>query len=257
MPCKWQVLDPNGDAVFTQPGIENTFNSAWSLPPGRPVVRAEPASLPSFCNDHYDAIVGVVGGPPPVGGIEGAAQICPGNTYLYTSSGSGQTELSWTVRNGSSTEQIEGSSISVVWGNATPRWLSVSQVSTSGLRCFSDTTLFNVQPLPDPEIFGTTEVCQEGTGQYTATYFENETYEWAITPPDAGTITEGQGTHEITVLWHKPGVWRATANICEFSPYFDAVVTAPPQPEVPERFVCQGQTTSISKIGRASCRERV
>jgi hypothetical protein len=69
----------------------------------------------------------------------------------------------------------------------------------------SDTTsvLVTVNPKPDPEITGPSPVCEGQTDTYSTPDIAGHTYEWTVV---GGTITEGQGTHQIKVNWTSSGI---------------------------------------------------
>ena len=64
--------------------------------------------------------------------------------------------------------------------------------------------------IPSPEITGSNMVCKEEEADYSTTDNAGNTYEWTAA---GGTISAGEGTHQITVLWGAPG--NGTVDLIE------------------------------------------
>jgi len=59
-----------------------------------------------------------------------------------------------------------------------------------------------VNAVPAPEVTGITSVCKTQEISYSTTSTSGSTYTWAVT---GGTISSGQSTNQITVIWGNPG----------------------------------------------------
>jgi hypothetical protein len=68
-------------------------------------------------------------------------------------------------------------------------------------------------------ISGATDVCQGNSAAYAVTQNGNNTYQWQV---DGGTITSGQGTHDVTINWDNSGKVGSVAvvetNACTSGP---------------------------------------
>ncbi|MEK7257253.1 MAG: PKD domain-containing protein, partial [Bacteroidota bacterium] len=245
VPCHWQVLNAAGSAVWSSAAPVSSASIFFNFPGGNYTVRAVPASLSSFCNDRFDVPVHVFANPAAVGGIVGDLQICPGETYTYSAQGLGQNGFEWTIQNGSATSTATGNPINVTWGSASPRTLTVSQISANGLLCASEPFTLNVSEFPPVSIAGEPEVCLEETASYSASPAQNVDYQWEISPPEAGAILSGQGTASVFVFWRQPGNAAVKLTTCTASTSFPVNVLPLPQPFVPDGAVCQSMAMQV------------
>jgi uncharacterized delta-60 repeat protein len=69
-----------------------------------------------------------------------------------------------------------------------------------------------VNPLPVPAVSGITSVCKTQEITYTTTSNTGSTYAWAVS---GGTISSGQGSNQVTVVWGNPGT--GTVSVTETS----------------------------------------
>ncbi len=187
---------------------------------GAQTVIASPANPSLYCNSA-DSLHVVVDSVPKALAISGPQVVCPATSYQYnaTPSGPGYT-LQWTVTGGGT---IVGSStsnpVTVTWSG--PGTIAVQQVKTTAPFCMSDTISLAVTMFTLAGITGPTSVCMDQTVVYTAgSSNSGVTYNWSIVnganPSPYGSIVSGQGTYQITVLWHGPGNNNATVqlNVC-------------------------------------------
>ncbi len=247
-PSNWQVMDAAGTPVWTSPGAVNSVNIFLNFPAGNYTVRATSPSATAFCNDEYDIFIHVFGNPPPAGGIGGETQICPGETYTYTALGVGQSGLEWSIENGGILTTASGNPVNVTWGPDEPHSLLVTQVSTNGLFCTSQPSVLGVSLLPTVSISGEGQACVDAAETYSATIvtLEGSDYQWIVTPDNAGTITAGQGTPNVTVLWHAVGTAELGLSVCNSPVTFTVNVLAKPTPFVPGAEVCAGQMAMVA-----------
>jgi gliding motility-associated-like protein len=246
MNSNWTVTDASGATLWTSGGAAGTASVPFTFPPGSYTVRATPASASGFCNDKYDVFVKVIALPPPPGGITGETDICPGESYTYTASGSPLNDFIWTINNGGAISIRNGNPVNVTWG-ATPPWsVSAAQVATTGLGCTSDTVTLQVGPIPDFSVTGGGQVCKEETGMYAAPFFESVDYQWQVSPAGAGTVISGQGTENVEVFWHTAGAATIQVTVCGSTKMFNVTVLPPPQPVVTATGVCAGQVTPVT-----------
>ena len=96
--------------------------------------------------------------------------------------------------------------ITIVWTDGVEGNIELEVESCNGTYCNHPiTATVNILPQDDISIDGPTEICKDGTAQYTVPYFEATEYVWEITGP--GYVVEGQGTENILVHWQK-GNWN-------------------------------------------------
>ncbi len=243
--ANWQVFNATGTSVWTSGAAANTANIPFNFPSGSYTVRATAANATGFCNQTYDIFVKLVGAPPQPTGILGAQEICPGTTYSYEAQGLLNTDFTWTFTGGTPST-FHGNPANVVWGAAPPYSVSVVQTATTGLACTSAPLTLTVNPVSNFTLSGDAQVCREATGSYSAPAFENLNYAWTISPADAGTITSGQGSAAISVLWHSDGPATVNVSVCGSNQNFNVTVLPLPEPVVPAADVCFGETTTVT-----------
>ncbi len=173
--------------------------------PGIYTITATANTPSNYCNPSDEYQVEVIA-PPVMTAITGEDYVCPGDYYVYNiGSNTMGYPFEWSITGGTiETEMGDWSdSVVVTWDNAGPFELTVSQ-SITPPGCKSDTT-FTVELIDPPVISsGPDTVCVDATESYTATVANGspDEYNWSIIPSEHGTITTGQGTSGISVLWH-------------------------------------------------------
>ncbi len=252
--CNWKLFDEAGTSVWSNNSVP-TVNIPLDFTPGNYIVRASPKIVDDYCNDFYEIPIRIFGIPPAVGGITGAKQICPGNSYSYAATGLGQTGIEWSVQDGGNTFNLTGNPINVTWGNAAPRSMTVTQTSTDGLFCTSDPSSLTVEELTPATINGPTEACVETSLNFTATNSQHPSYQWAVTPEDAGTITTGQGTQNVSVLWHASGLATLHLATCGVPDSLVINILPKPTPQVDGAAVCPGVTVQVTTTASFSSYE--
>ncbi len=245
--CHWEITDPAGNAFLSFASM-TSVDIPWPLQPGKYTVVATPVNPGNFCNNEYTVYVNVNAGPPPLTAIEGALSICPGDYYTYEAvTNQGSVAYQWQIVNGSTVDTEIGDAINVQWGNNPPYELTVSQISTTGLACESLPFTQILQPIGSVNASGPTALCVEEQASYSATASGDPDYEWNISPANAGSILEGQGTSNIEVLWHIVGSATVTVSICGVDEIIPVDLAGFPEPEVlhPDE-LCPGSTGPVS-----------
>ena len=151
---------------------------------------------------------------------QGPEGVCNNETTEYTTSGAAEADYyEWLLM------PVEAGTIDGTGTTATVAWnddyegeaqISVVGINSCGEGEYSEEFVVTVDAVPAPYVSGEGLVCNNHTEMYDAEYHEGSTYTWEVT---GGTITEGQGTHEVTVEWGEPGegtvmVSEETANGC-------------------------------------------
>jgi gliding motility-associated-like protein len=252
MNSHWRVFNSNGILVWSSSMASSMANIPFNFPPGNYTVRASAVNLPGFCNSTYEAFVKIEAAPPLVIAIDGETKICPGTAYTYHAQGLPSHQFVWSVEGGAPLSFV-GPSVNINWGPSQPFSVSVVQIATTGLACASKPVDIQVNPLPDFEITGQGQICREQTGTFSVPFFENISYEWTITPADAGTVISGQGSQSIEVLWHDDGPATVSVAGCSFNKSTNVQVLPLPEPVVPDAQVCIGKlamvTTTVPYVG--------
>ena len=243
--------------TFTGNGT-NSIVVTWTTG-GAHTVTAVPLNPSLFCNPSVTMNVTVTQVPPAVA-ITGPPVICPGGTYQYTAtpSGPGFTFL-WTVTGGTIIGSPSANPVSVMWSG--PGTISVKQVMTVPPYCASAPISIPVTVLSIPNITGSNVACMDQTSIFTAGGPNpGIVYTWSIVdgsgnPSPSGSIVSGQGTNQITVLWHGPGGPAVVKlKVCASTLTFPVTVNPKPTPTISMTGkVCNpgGQVILTSSVGNS------
>jgi len=153
-----------------------------------------------FCSDTTSLTVNVVAANIPE--IECIGTVCVGDTVTYTSLVECDI-FAWQIS--PEGELIEGGGTSdnyvqVLWGTG-----PVGTVSLSVGSCGTNTlcSQVNVAQIPilsgDAVIEGPAKVCNSTQVIYSIPKYDGTDFQWTVS--EFGTITSGENTHQITVLW--------------------------------------------------------
>jgi hypothetical protein len=163
------------------------------------------------CGNGASSFMAVSLYPSPTPTITGTSSGCQGFSAVYTTQ-AGMTGYTWTVSAGGTITAGAGTnSISVTWNAAGAQTVSVNYSNANG--CFAVTPTsyaVTVNALPAISITGQSSLCVN-SGYYnysTQSGFTN--YIWTIST--GGTITLGQGTNQIQVIWSQVGAQWVAVN---------------------------------------------
>lgn len=213
----WNTAEPN------QSGDEDYAHMMdWTSPPGKwndlPNAGGSGQYAPTGYIVEYGGMPGepnvlenlsktIVMDPERSFEIEGAVSVCPNIRGVeYSVQDVANYNYTWNVSGGSIVSGQGTSSIVVDWSDTNPS-ASVSLDVSSNLVCQYNLNInvkINEQlepPLPD----GSSEICFQDLSEaqiYSTPLTNGSNYLWFVTN---GTITEGNGTNEIKVLWNGPG----------------------------------------------------
>jgi PKD repeat protein len=217
-PATWSVTPAGPTINGSGYGTSVTWNT-----PGSYTLIATPTPG-TFCNLNSTMNVTVLADPilgPIIGPVPGI--ICPGavTTYSISSNTPGQP-FYWIVSGGKpvSTMGAYSDSVIVQWNSAGPYKISVYQ-EIQPYGCKSLQQSLTVNSYPKPVFTGPSTACVDVPVTYTETAasMPDGSYQWTITPSPScqGTITSGQGTSSINVIWHgkigPPGPWTGQINV--------------------------------------------
>ena len=232
-PSNWTVTGGNG---FTGQGT-NSITVTWASA-GTFTVTANSLTPGQFCN-IADSVTATVVLVPPATAITGTANACANTPFQYTAtpSGPGYTFL-WSVTGGGT---IVGSPtanpVTVIW--TAPGTISVQQVQIAAPQCPSAAISLPVNLFTVSAISGPDTVCMDQSAVFSAgpnNPFVD--YQWSIedglgNPSSAGSITSGQGSNSINVLWHGPGGNAVVVlNVCGTTLTHPVVILPKPTPTI-------------------------
>lgn len=148
----------------------------------------------------------------PVINIAGPATVCVqsiGNTYTTQA---GNTNYQWTITAGGTITSGQGTNtIMVNWNTLGAQSVGVNYQNFFGCSALIPVSyLVTVNEIPTPTITGPATVCILSTGIIYTTQTGNSNYTWTVST--GGTITAGQGTNVITVIWNTTGAQAVNVN---------------------------------------------
>lgn len=174
-----------------------------------------------YCNMDMSGSIWVhmISVPGTPGTPNGSTAVCSDNdsTAYHTSGATDANYYTWTLVP-EDAGVIHGTDVDawVDWDNNFSGLAEINVMGTNecGDGPVSDNIEVNVNAVPNPAISGETLVCEFWEGiVYTTSNNPDNTYDWEI---EGGTITNGTGTHEITVDWGAAGT--AWTRVTEVTP---------------------------------------
>ena len=129
--------------------------------------------------------------PSPVVSVLGATTICLGDSVVLDA-GAGYAAYLW--KNGEQTRYVTAK---------TPGEYMVTVTDSNGCQGFSSAINVTVLPVPVASLTGDSPACIGQTATYSAMFLPNATYDWSVV---GGSITDGNGTASIDVVWTTEGV---------------------------------------------------
>ncbi len=241
-PANWTVTGGNASAG----NGTNMFTVYWSVA-GTHTVTATTLTPGAYCNP-VDSLTATVVFVPTALLITGPSSACAGIPYQYTAtaSGPGYTFL-WSVTGGGTIIGSPNSNpVTVQW--TSPGTISVQQIQTSPPQCPSAPISIPVGLFTVGAVTGPDTVCMDQTTVFTAgppnAFID---FQWTIedgfgNPSPAGSVTSGQGTNQINVLWHGPGGNAVVVlNVCNGTINHPVLILPKPTPTIlVSGIVCAG-----------------
>jgi gliding motility-associated-like protein len=243
----WTVLNPEGTSVFTANSVVSA-QIPFEFGNGTYTILTTPADINDYCTASYELKVEVSVLPDAPIAINGQSQICLGETYSY----SAQSNLSnpiftWTINNAGTFTTQTGNTAVVTWQGEGAHLISVTQTSADGLDCTSESITFNVETVDNITMSGASVVCAESTANYTATNLQGVSYDWSITPENAGTIVNGGNTNSVEIYWAYGGNAAVNLQLCGQNLSQNIDVKPLPSPQVIQAdYLCPNQTGTVS-----------
>lgn len=236
----WTLKDASNQivALDTNTSLDYNFSNAG-------IYKLEVQS-PDFCSASIKTIV-VMAKPAAPTGITGEDEICPNTPYPYSvNSPDANFSYEWIVTNGVTVGSASGNEVNIIFNGALPATVKVIAKALNPPFCFSDPFTFPVElKKVEVEIHSDKyEACSSSYATYhafelgtTNLYSEGDSYTWTISNPALGSITAGQGTNTVDVLWNDvlqttPVDLILTISKCTLSPLpiFSKTITIYPKP---------------------------
>ncbi len=217
----YSVEDTEGHYYIWSVGSGGTIEGAsdqrkvtvnWTTPGNHKVYVTQTSEY--GCETTDDFPVNVTALPTPsLGECESVCAYSKGVEYSTAYNDGHQYD--WSVSGGTITEN-NGNSILIDWGAAGTGEVSVTETIPIGegeSGCSQRTSCeVIINALPTPEISGESDVCDDEKGLiYQTQLNDGSNYNWSIS--GAGTITNGELTHKVTV---NSGVGTSTLIVTEF-----------------------------------------
>ncbi len=180
----YTITGANGSCNANMQGASNVF----VIDP--PAAAAQPSGPSSTCNDVESTFTAIL----------------PTNGYT----------LAWTLsppEAGTLTQPTVTSAL-ITWNTGFSGSVSVTVQGENecGTGPSSPAQTIMVNALPTPVASGITSVCKTQEITYTTSMVSGSTYAWTVT---GGTISSGQGTNQVAVVWGNPGT--GTVSVTETS----------------------------------------
>jgi len=246
----WSLTDSNGvlitSAIDTN-GFSFELSGAYATFSGTLYLSIGTTSV-SGCPNQTKSIR-VIAKPRTPRTITGEVTICPGAPYTYSVSGStSQNDYVWEVTGGSFVGSDTGTQVSVIFDANGPYSLSVYNEALYPTTCRSVAKTININKkviaVEIKNIGNDFVSCTNTTDIYEAyvlgtpnVYSLGEQYTWSIHPPSAGSITSGQNSNQIQVLWNNVAattqpIINLEVKECTITESFEHSLSLVPAPEI-------------------------
>jgi hypothetical protein len=147
--------------------------------------------------------------PTPAPIITGSDSTCAFKSFNYTTANSAGNSYQWSITGGTITAGNNTSAITILWGIAGAGNIALTVTNNKG--CDSTVNLpVIIHPTPAPVITGSDSVCAFKSFNYSTTNSIGNSYQWNIT---GGTITAGNNTNAISILWGAAGAGNIALTV--------------------------------------------
>ena len=224
----WNINTPT-PINLPGPGISNTWSA---LQAGTWIVTATQIGT-AFCNSPQQAVIVVA--PKPVLSISQSSTVaCPGTVVkFWVTSTVTDMPVSWTYPPGTQVLNNPGSIMDTIYLSfPTTGTQTVTAKQFCKYSCASTSVSATVTNPPNPSFLTPkTTVCIDEVVNYSlSSPVVGIVYTWSITNPNLGTIQSGQGTPNVTILWHGNATNSGLLKVshCSGSATINITVVLPP-----------------------------
>jgi hypothetical protein len=146
----------------------------------------------------------------PTPTISGSNVVCSGSSATYATPAFTGHAYYWVITGGVITSGQGSASINVIWAGSGLGTLAVTDTLISG-NCFATTPNYLVNKISgsNPIITGSKSVCTNSNNSYSTPFNTGRSYFWNVV---GGTVTSGQGTAVVDVLWGLVGSGSLTVT---------------------------------------------
>ncbi|MBM2816750.1 MAG: hypothetical protein HW421_3512 [Ignavibacteria bacterium] len=186
-------------------GLSNTNSISvnWGSAGSGNVSVVQTSTIVPFCQNSASISVSINNLPSP--SISGQTTTCISNLYNYSTTTTTPVGITnqWTVSSGGAIQGLStGDAISVLWTGTGTKTVKLLQSISSSSCNDSLIRTITVNPLPTPNITGSTEVCASNTTIYSTTFSAASAYLWVAT---GGSIIGSSTGTTINVTWGNAG----------------------------------------------------
>ena len=241
LPVNWK-LKTNSGTIVTTNSEEATFTYNFTTAGGYTLSMEGSGS----CAGGSIPIT-VVAPPQGLVSINGLLEVCPNAPYQYRVLNP-QTGIQyrWEVTDGNFQGSNIGAQVTISFNTVASHQVKVFRETLNPIVCSSTPTtitVINKQILAEINASNAT-VCANNSYTYllnatgTSTPFgDGETYAWSILTPNLGSITAGQGTNAISVLWNNvliptPATIRVEIRKCTITTFIEKQIIITPIPVI-------------------------
>jgi gliding motility-associated-like protein len=186
-------------------------------------------------NKGCDSVVNlpVIIHPTPTPGIIGSDSVCSFRSSNYSTAALAGNTYQWNISGGSITAGNNTNAVTILWGVAGPGNITLTVTNNKG--CDSTVNLpVIIHPTPAPIISGSDSVCAFKSFNYSTAPIAGNTYQWNIT---GGTITAGNNTDNVTILWGVAGPGNITLTVtnnkgCDSMVSLQVIIHPTPAPTI-------------------------
>ena len=212
----YTFVRPNGSIITPVVGTGASVNWTFDMP-GKWTIMA---TNPNYCDPEPVSVL-VTDPPAPVTSVTGVTEVCMNNLYAYEIiTPLPNTICNWTITggtitNGTSATTGTGNSVTITWNTAGTKTLTVTRSWADLPGCTSAPLTVNMtNAVSTVAISGNAAPCANSVQQYSAALVGGslppDNIQWSLSDASLGSISAGQNTMGVTVIWNN--ISTATAN---------------------------------------------
>lgn len=207
----------------------------------------------NYCMDEPIEII-VSPQPPMPSTLNGNTTICPGITAVFSCPPFSGSQTHWSIEGGTILGSTIGNQVTVSFDPLASAY-SISAWYQKDSCASEHFTLPLSIPVLDTAISNNyTSVCGSSSGQYSVNETDAESYFWHLEPADAGSISTGQNSNSISILWNQePQIASVHLTMRKCGKEYESIplevtITAPPTATIApnNNSACAGELVTFS-----------